>query len=88
MRRRPRGTARRVPQHTTTGSHWSPVRPLTGQVARAAHASSIATATATPAPLGCARSTSTPINNPSATVRIWPARQPARTPPRSLGPKR
>ena len=34
----PRGPARRPPQRTTTGSHWSPVRPLRGHVAMAPHA--------------------------------------------------
>ena len=31
----PRAPARRAPQHTTTGSHSSPVRPATGTVASA-----------------------------------------------------
>ncbi len=45
-------------------------------------------AAATPAALGSQRSTSTPNTSPTATVMIWPARQPARAPPRSRGPKR
>ena len=86
---RPRCTrVRRAAQHTTTGSHSSPVRPDTGTVAIAPYSTSTQTAAATPATLGSPRSTSTPITRPTATVRICPGRHPASEPPRSRGPKR
>ena len=88
MRRAPQMPVRRAPQHTTTGSHSSPVRPATGTVASAPYRTRMPTAAATPTALGSNRSTITPKTSPTATVMICPARQPASAPPRSRGPNR
>ena len=48
----------------------------------------MAMAAATPAAFGSQRRTRTPKTRPTATVTIWPVRQPASVPPRSRGPKR
>ena len=87
IRRAPRRPVRRAPQHTTTGSHSSPVRPATGTVASAPYRTRMPTAAATPTALGSQRRTITPKTSPTATVMIWPARQPRQRAPSLARPE-
>ncbi len=76
------------PQRTTVGIHSSPVRPATGQQARATPPATATRPIVTLTAFGCDRRAITATTSPPATDAIWPPRQPAMSPRRSSGPKR